>query len=387
MSAALYHNMLVSARHGGAEQLALQIHKYVTALRPGTGQLLVPSGGATRELIASAGEDFKTYRLDWLRSHGHARRLLANLELTGKLRRSGRGLLHIHSPYVYGAVQPFLALSGLKTILHLHLDYSEAELQWTIKRPPDLLFVCAAFMRERAAKILGARAHQREPNIVTAINAVDTERFTPVDRAEAKRSRGLEPQRPVFLMAANLAPHKGQITAIRAMATLVREGLRPLLWLVGEEREQQGTYTRQLHELVAQSGLQETVQFLGFRTDVPQLLHAADCLLLPSTHEGLPLSILEAQASNVIVLAAPTAGIPEVVADGRTGFLIAADDAQKYAEVAAAVLRDGALAERVRDTARRQVVANFSLGRYCERILSEYDRLLGAESGDAKVLT
>jgi len=260
-------------------------------------------------------------------------------------------------------------------------------LQWTIKRPPDLLFVCAAFMRERAAKILGARAHQREPNIVTAINAVDTERFTPVDRAEAKRSRGLEPQRPVFLMAANLAPHKGQITAIRAMATLVREGLRPLLWLVGEEREQQGTYTRQLHELVAQSGLQETVQFLGFRTDVPQLLHAADCLLLPSTHEGLPLSILEAQASNVIVLAAPTAGIPEVVADGRTGFLIAADDAQKYAEVAAAVLRDGALAERVRDTARRQVVANFSLGRYCERILSEYDRLLGAESGDAKVLT
>ena len=52
------------------------------------------------------------------------------------------------------------------------------------------------------------------------------------------------------------------------------------------------------------------------------LLRAADFFLLPSTHEGLPLSILEAQASGVPVLAAPTAGVPEVVTDGETGFLV-----------------------------------------------------------------
>jgi len=381
----LYHNMLVSARNGGAEQLALQIHRHVMSEHPGMGELLVPGGGATEQLVRAEGFDFQTFRLDWLRSPGYARRALANLELAVKL-RNARGLLHVHSPYVYGAMQPYLAFSRLKTILHLHLDYTDGQLEWTIKRPPDLLLVCASFMRERVARILAARGAP-QAKIVTAINAVDTERFAPVERAAAKQSMGLDPQRPVFLMAANLAPHKGQATAIRAMHALLSRGFKPLLRLVGEERDQSGAFTRELHELVAQLGLQEYVQFLGFRTDMPQLLHAADCLLLPSTHEGLPLSILEAQASNVVVLAAPTAGIPEVIDDGCTGFLIAADNVEGYAAAAAAVLADEALAQRIREAARRQVVANFALRHYCERISSEYQALLGPEAAAAKAAT
>jgi len=64
-----------------------------------------------------------------------------------------------------------------------------------------------------------------------------------------------------------------------------------------------------LQALCSELGVADQIRFLGHREDIPDLLRAADILLLPSTNEGLPLSVLEAQATKVPVLAAPTAGI------------------------------------------------------------------------------
>jgi glycosyltransferase involved in cell wall biosynthesis len=97
--------------------------------------------------------------------------------------------------------------------------------------------------------------------VVVAVNAVDLKRFTPGDRPMAKSALGLAADRPFYVMAANLAPHKGQETAIRAIALLKARGHSPLLWLVGEERESGGVYTAHLRELVAQLEVGDLVQF------------------------------------------------------------------------------------------------------------------------------
>src|SRR5262249_39146420 len=83
-------------------------------------------------------------------------------------------------------------------------------------------------------------------------------------------------------------------------------------------------YTTRLQDLCNELGVADRIRFLGHREDVPDLLRAADIFFLPSTSEGLPLSVLEAQATKVPVLAAATAGIPEVITDGETAFLIPA---------------------------------------------------------------
>ncbi|MGH8323476.1 MAG: glycosyltransferase family 4 protein, partial [Steroidobacteraceae bacterium] len=354
-----YHQMLVSARLGGAEQLAIEIQKFIVASRPGTGELLVPEGGESEQQAIAERLPSRSYRLDRLLAKQRVPSLIANLELFTKLRNSTPGILHIHSPFVYGALHPLLLVTGLRTILHLHLDYTEEQLRWPLRHAPDIVIVCARFMQERVANVLAMQRRGRT-RIVPIINAVDTERFTPGDRCRAKEAFGLEPNRQVFLMAANLAPHKGQETAIRAMSILVKGSHDPLLWLVGEERESTDAYSAHLRDLVAALGLSSRVQFLGFRRDVPQLLHAADCLLLPSTSEGLPLAILEAQASRVAVLAAPTAGIPEVIEHGRTGFLIPADDPEAYATTLASLMQEPRRAESIAAAAYAQVVSNFS---------------------------
>jgi len=130
-----------------------------------------------------------------------------------------------------------------------------------------------------------------------------------------------------------------------------------------------------LKTLIEELGVGDRIRLLGYRDDVAELLRAADFFLLPSTREGLPRSILEAQATKVPVLAAPTAGIPEVVIDGETGFLIEADDAPGYAHRIRSVLENPALCQRVVEQAYGQTRNEFSWQVHCERILSLYDSL------------
>ena len=372
----LYHNMLVSPRLGGAEQLAIEIHKRAEAARPGRSELLVPENGAARDAAQAGGLRFRTFGFDSLMNGGRLASLGANLGMLGSLGRAAGTLLHVHSPFVYGALRPYLAVSAVRTVLHLHLDYSVEQLKWALKRPPDVIITCARFMIERVERALAATGASRT-KIVPVINAVDVERFVPGDRVQARRDLHVSTEMPVALMAANLSPHKGQETAIRAVASLAAHGTRTELWLVGEDRENTG-YSAHLRQLADTLGAGDLVKLMGFRRDMPRLLHAANCLLLPSTSEGLPLSILEAQASKVVVLAAPTAGIPEIIDNGRTGYLIGAQDAEGYANALALVLSNAGIAQSVSEAAYQQVISQFSLKPYSEKIFAEYDALLEA---------
>lgn len=369
-----FHQMLVSPRIGGGEKLALEIHRHLTTKWPGSCRVLVPSDGETERLAVAEHLDFRSYRLDWLEGKGWINTGLGNASVMAKLLLAD-GLLHIHSPYVYRALRPFLRLTRLKVVLHLHLDYSLGDLEWCLADPPDLVIVCAAFLADAVSAILAKRGASGVP-IIPVINAVDVTRFTPGDRDAARRSLGVPADRMLLLMTANLAAHKGQETAIRALRSLRDHQVNASLWLIGEDRDPAGTYLVRLREIVASSGLGEAVRFLGFRNDIPTLLHAADALLLPATQEGLPLAILEAQASNVVVLAAPTAGIPEVIEHGRTGYLIPAHDAESYARTLRQLHDEPSIARGIAAAAFEQVHSRFTMARYCDNVLAAYGRIV-----------
>jgi glycosyltransferase involved in cell wall biosynthesis len=179
-------------------------------------------------------------------------------------------------------------------------------------------------------------------------------------------------------MLANLAPHKGQETTIRAVAALKRRGVDVTCWLAGVERRADG-YAERLLDLIAALGVRDRVALLGQRGDAPDLLRAADVFLLPSTNEGLPLSILEAQATRVPVLAAPTAGVPEVVVDGETGYLIPAADAGGYAERIACLLADPETAQRIADNGYRLVCQRYDWESFCRSVETLYEMVAAGD--------
>ncbi len=297
---------------------------------------------------------------------------IANLGFCKALRREGPGIAHVHSPYLYGAMRPALRLSGFRSIVHVQLEEDREGLRWAFRRPPELIVTCSRSLIDHVRDCLPARLRDRQW-IEAVPNAVDTTIFRPGDRVEAKARLGAPAATPLLLMLANLAPHKGQETTIRAVAALKRRGIAVTCWLAGIERREDG-YSGRLRQLIAALGVQDRVMLLGQRGDASDLLRAADFFLLPSTNEGLPLSILEAQATGVPVLAAPTAGIPEVIVDGETGYLIPAADAEGYADRVANLIANPATAGTIADEARRFVCERYNWGSFLRSI----DALYGA---------
>jgi glycosyltransferase EpsF len=128
-------------------------------------------------------------------------------------------------------------------------------------------------------------------------NGVDLERFAPsteVRREHARVAVGVTDDRLVLLSVARFEPVKNHEFLIELARSLHSRGVMFKLLLAGE-----GSRRPAIEELVADLNLTECVSFLGLQSDVPQLLAAADGVLMPSHYEGIPVALIEAQASGV----------------------------------------------------------------------------------------
>ena len=370
-----YHQLLVSPDIGGAEKLAVEIHKFSVTARGAVSRLLVPPGGGCEVLVRSEAFPFAPYHLTGLLSGNRLRSTFANLDLVRRMAGFRSPVVHVHSPFVYGATRLFRRTTSVKTVLHIHLDYSLEQLHWPLAVPPDLILVCARSVLPVVNEALAGIPASKRPRVRVLQNAVDMGRYFPTDRHRMKQRLGFDPHVPLILMVANLAKHKGQETALRSVAALKRRGQFVKLVLVGEERGGGTSFATYLRTLTRELAVGDRVDFSGFRDDVPDLLRAADFALLPSTSEALPLIVLEAQATKVVVLAAPTADIPFLIEDGKTGHLVAADDPEGYASRIAGLLSNHSQMEALTDNAFRQVSEQFQLKDYCKAVLDEYDNL------------
>jgi glycosyltransferase involved in cell wall biosynthesis len=156
-------------------------------------------------------------------------------------------------------------------------------------------------------------------------------------------------------VVASFEPRKGHMTLLDALARTPE--VRAALVGVGEEHAA-------VEARASELGLADRVRFLGWRRDVDAILAAADALVLPSlANECLPYAILEAMAHGLPVIGTDVAGIPEEIADGETGFVVAPGDAAALAERLRRLAADPELRRAMGEAGRRRVAAEFSLQR------------------------
>jgi glycosyltransferase involved in cell wall biosynthesis len=133
----------------------------------------------------------------------------------------------------------------------------------------------------------------------------------------------------VLLTVARLDYLKDHGTAVRCLQCVVREIPAAKLVLVGT-----GPELQKIQAQVREADLEAHVRLLGLRQDIERLLPAADLFLLTSISEGIPLTVIEAMAAGLPVVATRVGGMAEVVEDGVTGCLAASgDDAALAAQV------------------------------------------------------
>jgi glycosyltransferase involved in cell wall biosynthesis len=191
-----------------------------------------------------------------------------------------------------------------------------------------------------------------------------------VQAAEKRRELGLPLDKKIVCTVGRLMPVKGLNHLLHAAQRLaaVRDDIA--FAVVGD-----GPLKGELLKMVTELGIERQVFFIGFRRDVREILGSADAFVLTSLHEGIPMSLLEAMSIGLPVVATRVGGIPEVVEDGSSGFLVPPGDEES---IAAAIVT--ALSESGREisvSGRERIKQKFSLTVMAARTDRIYRGLLG----------
>ena len=224
------------------------------------------------------------------------------------------------------------------------------------------------------------RLYDAQPGRIRLIPpGVDSALFRPLAKEPARAALGLS-GKGVILFVGRLQPLKGPDVAIRAVAEAIRRapglGRDLALALVGGPSGP-ASNLGELRALAEALGIGDSVHFLAPRPheELPQVYAAADVLLMPSRSESFGLVALEAQACGLPVVASAVGGLPYVVPDGKSGFLVPGHDPAMYAGRVLEILSDPQLAARLSRTAVRQA-GGFPWESTASRTLSVYAELV-----------
>jgi glycosyltransferase involved in cell wall biosynthesis len=205
-------------------------------------------------------------------------------------------------------------------------------------RRADLVVAVSDFIRSTIRKLV-----PRDVRVV--FNGADESVFAPRDASDARRELGIPADRFVIAFAGRPPEPKGAFDLLKAAALLA--DLRPLVLLAGPGDEE-----RALSRFARELGIEARLCGLVSHECLAVLIAAADVFCLPSYREGLPLAVCEAMLSGRPVVATPVGGIPEIVSDGESGFLVRPGDSDALAARLRTIAGDGALASRMGAAAR-----------------------------------
>ena len=231
-------------------------------------------------------------------------------------------------------------------------------------------------------QILSSRSYQyllqhnfRQERIIYIPNGVDTQRFYPV--SWIRPGEMVQRAERLFICVARLEYAKGIDVLLYAWSLMMslpaawREGLRPRLCLVGD-----GACRAQLERLTVDLGIQGSVEFLGTRLDVPDLLQDAWGFVLPSRWEGMPNALLEAMSCALPCIATRVSGSEDVLEQGQNGLLVEPDQPQQLAYALRLLVEDADLAMRLGWAGYETILHYYQLGTTVQGCLAFYRYLL-----------
>jgi sugar transferase (PEP-CTERM/EpsH1 system associated) len=288
------------------------------------------------------------------------------------LRRERVDLLHAHqyTPFFYGMTARMLC----RRPPVLFTEHG----RWYPDCPRRKRIFANRLLLEQRDRVVGVGQSVRQAlidnegfpshRVQVIYNGVDMAPFLHAgpQRAAARSELGAREEDVLIIQVARLDPLKDHATAIRALARVVRQGLKAQLVLVGEGPEEP-----KIRELVQHQQLESQVRFLGLRSDIPRLLSAADLFWLTSVSEGIPLTLIEALAVGLPIVATRVGGVQEVIEDGKTGLLAPRGDAAALAENVLHLVSRPALRQQMGQWGRERAQALFS----DQQMHDQYDHL------------
>lgn len=354
-------------------------------------------GGAQEVVLNLATCGSNRFRHEVATLHGHG-------IYWDRLRQAGVKV-HSLSPHkflpLYLASIPWRLIAGRPDILHCHLIPSNIiakplgallgvpviinhdHTNDTRRAESALLLAMDRFSNRFASHIVTVSGSCRDfliaresipaRDVTLVPNAIDLRRFSPAAAGgeQARNALGVPASARIVAGVGRLNPQKNFSLFLDIAAQLAPRFSDLYFLLAGNGPEE-----KMLCEKASALGILDRVIFSGYVADTRSVYLAADVLLMPSRYEGLPMTLLEAMAMGLPVVASKLDGIAEVIDDGSEGFLVPSGDAALFVERTAALLGDSVLSARIAKNARAKIESRFSVERMTSSVEAIYDRCL-----------
>jgi glycosyltransferase involved in cell wall biosynthesis len=223
----------------------------------------------------------------------------------------------------------------------------------------------ATFLRDKVGI-----APQKINTIISGIDSACFAAATPITRSVW----GWREKDIVVGCVARLEPEKGVGVLLEAFHFVLMHHPNAKLLIAGD-----GSEREKLRRTAECLGLNGSVQFLGTRSDIPEVLATCDVIALPSLHEGLPMALLEAMAARKPVIATNVGAIPEVIKNGRSGILVPPGRADLLAKALSVLIGDQDKRHGMGAEAFKTVQESYSFNEMLQKYEALYEAVLSGQ--------
>lgn len=352
---------------GGAESLALNICMYLN--KCGSCQTSICGLFGGKGPLAAHAEN-NAVRVHYFKPE-RAGRLQVMWNLYRLFRNQGVTVLQVHGSYLLQYAALPARLAGVKVIYTEHAKYSlgkSAKLKRNTKclsRLADRVVCVSENLKNFMITEIGIRASRIE----VIHNGVDLDTF----RVESKQIPVKEDLKKLLVgTVARLSEPKDHGNLLRAFAVAVSKRPELRLMLVGD-----GELRSSIQNMIQECDLEQHVEMLGRRSDIPELLEAMDLFVLPSRREGFPIAVLEAMACGKPVVATDVGGVSEIISNGEDGIIVPPENSNALADAILKLAADNELRDTIAAKGYQKVVSQFSE----QAMMNKYLNLL-LPSGD-----
>jgi len=297
----------------------------------------------------------------------------STLRLARAMRRWNADAVHVNTLFnVQGAVAARLARRPL--VWHIRELVPGSRAAGLMLRLVPLLATRAVAISTAVSETLAACGER----VQIVFDGIDLE---PLEEADGERGRGalgLEAGQPLVVTVGRIEPWKGQRTLIEAAPAILAAFPEARILIVGGPAVNKPEYAEGLRQRCEELGVAGRVCFTGIRDDVPDILAAADVLVLPSaTPEPFGLTVAEAMAVGCPVVATAAGGPLDTVVDGETGYLVPPESPDAVAEKVCVLLADPKGARAMGDRGRVRVRERFTIERVADEMGMLLERITG----------
>jgi glycosyltransferase involved in cell wall biosynthesis len=211
--------------------------------------------------------------------------------------------------------------------------------------------------------------------MLTMYNGIDLDRFIGVSQGNISKTAfmGLPCDSRILTTVAVLREPKGIQYMLQALPGLLAQLPNLFYAIVGD-----GEYREALEKLTVSLAIKDHVVFLGYHTDIPEILAVSDLFVHPSLLDALPTVLFEAMAVGVPIVASQVGGVPEIIDGEITGLLVPPGDPASLANACLRLLLDKSLSGRLTSAAREAVANRFDIRAQAAGLAALYDQTVSA---------